>query len=76
MANITMFNDKCDEHERLHFAAQDGDLAQVERLIRAGFDINAFDSLGKTPLHWAAEGEHFEIAAFLIIKEDYSELEM
>ena len=31
-----------------------------------GSDINAFDSLGKTALHWAAKGEHLTVVAFLI----------
>jgi ankyrin repeat protein len=52
--------------ERLHFAAQDGDLGQVRRLLSEGLDINAFDDLGKTPLHYAVEKERFEVAQYLI----------
>jgi ankyrin repeat protein len=54
------------EQELLHFAAQHGDLAQIERLIVDGSDVNVFDSLGMTPLHWAAKGEHLNVVAFLI----------
>jgi len=52
--------------ERLHLAAQDGDLDAVSRLVAEGEDINAFDDLGKTPLHYAADREHVEVARYLI----------
>ena len=52
--------------ERLHFAAQEGDLDEVKRLVAEGCDINAFDELGKTPLHYAAERERFEVARYLL----------
>jgi ankyrin repeat protein len=54
------------ERERLHFAAQDGDLTTVARLIAEGSDINAFDDLGKTALHWAVKNEHLDVATLLI----------
>jgi len=54
------------ELELLHVAAQRGDLSRIERLIVDGSDVNAFDSLGMTPLHWAAKGEHLDEVAFLI----------
>jgi ankyrin repeat protein len=52
--------------EQLHFAAHDGDLARVEDLVEGGFDVNAFDEIGKTPLHYAAKKEHFEVAKYLL----------
>jgi len=61
-----MFAESGYEQELLHFAAQHGDLAEIERLVGHGSDVNAFDSLGKTPLHWAAQGEHLNAVAFLI----------
>jgi ankyrin repeat protein len=61
-----MSHDGWYEKEQLHFAAQDGDLSLIKRLLAEGFDINAFDGLGMTPLHWAAKREHLEAAAFLI----------
>jgi ankyrin repeat protein len=54
------------ERERLHLAAQDGDLAPIERLLAQGTNINAFDSIGMTALHRAAKQEDLEVAAFLI----------
>jgi ankyrin repeat protein len=59
-------DDSSHDQEELHFAAQKGDLATVDRLLADGTDINAFDELGKTALHWAAMNEHLEVAAFLI----------
>jgi len=41
--------------ERLHAAAQEGDLDEVRRLVSEGEDVNAFDELGKTPLHYAVD---------------------
>jgi ankyrin repeat protein len=52
--------------EELHFAAQDGDLPAVQRLLDDGRDVNAFDGLAKAPLHYAVESERFEVAEYLI----------
>ena len=55
------------EKEKLHIAAQEGDLAAVETLIKEGYDVNLFDSdLSRTPLHYAAIEEHIDIVRFLI----------
>jgi ankyrin repeat protein len=61
-----MCDDEWFAHERLHFAAQDGDLSLIKHLFAEGSNINAFDSLGMTALHWAAKKEHLELAAYLI----------
>ena len=37
----------------LHAAAHKGDIAEIERLIAAKFDLNARDPYGRTPLHVA-----------------------
>ena len=37
------------ERERLHFAAQDGNVEEVKRLLGIGYQPNLFDDLGKTP---------------------------
>jgi ankyrin repeat protein len=52
--------------EPLHIAVQDGDLSEVARLVEDGFDINAFDDLGKTPLHWAAKAENLKMVVLLL----------
>jgi ankyrin repeat protein len=52
--------------DQLHFAAQDGDAQRVAKLLSEGFKPNLFDTLGKTPLHYAVEKEHFEVVALLI----------
>ena len=54
------------ERERLHFAAEDGDLAEVNRLLSVGYQLNEFDDLGKTPLHYAAERGHLEVLQLLL----------
>lgn len=54
------------ERERLHRAAADGDLSEVERLVAEGAEINAFDDLSRTPLHYAAENEHYKVTAWLL----------
>jgi len=54
------------QRERLHRAAQEGDLALVEELLKRKYPINRFDSIGKTPLHYAVRGEHFAVVDRLI----------
>jgi ankyrin repeat protein len=54
------------QRERLHNAAQDGDLERVEHLLGAKYAVNRFDSLGKTPLHYAADHEHFALVDALL----------
>lgn len=53
------------EREQLHFAAQDGDCARLGELLAEGYPINAFDDLGKTALHYAVEGEHYDAVEML-----------
>ena len=38
----------------------------VKRALEVGCDINAVDSHGKTPFHWACERRHSDVAALLI----------
>jgi ankyrin repeat protein len=54
------------ERERLHDAAQSGNIEEVKRLLNEGYQPNEFDDLGKTPLHYAAEGRHLETMKLLI----------
>jgi len=41
--------------KKLHDAARDGDLAQVEKLVEQGEDVNSKDQNKFTPLHKAAQ---------------------
>lgn len=54
------------EQEQLHFAAQDGDVQAVERLLSEGCQPDEYDELGNTPLHYAAKGNHLEVMKLLI----------
>ncbi|MGI9338574.1 MAG: ankyrin repeat domain-containing protein [Gammaproteobacteria bacterium] len=50
----------------LHQAAENGDVAEVKRLIDGGADVNTKSKKGWTPLHRAAIGGQTEIALALI----------
>ncbi|SRR5579883_372199 len=54
------------EHTKLHRAAEAGDLNLVRALLNQGCPVNAFDELGKTPLHYAVLGEHFAVIESLL----------
>ena len=54
------------QRERLHSAAQDGDLAGVERWLAASYPVNRFDFIGKTPLHYAVAGNHVAVVERLL----------
>lgn len=55
----------------LHYAAQDGDLAECEALVAHGADVNALDNAHRTPLHWAVITDDREsasaVARYLIV---------
>jgi ankyrin repeat protein len=53
----------------LHFAARQGHLAVVKRLLqRKGVDINILDATKKTPAHYAEDQGHLKVVIFLIEK--------
>src|SRR6266404_8755309 len=52
--------------EQLHFAAADGDMETVTRLLNEGHQPNVFDELGKTPLHYAAERGRLNVMRLLL----------
>ena len=52
--------------EKLHRAAEEGDMARASELVREGAALNVFDDIGYTPLHYAAKNERFEIVQLLI----------
>jgi ankyrin repeat protein len=54
------------ESWQLHGAAQDGDIGLVEQLLNQRHEINLFDDIGKTPLHYAVEAGHLNIVTRLL----------
>jgi ankyrin repeat protein len=54
------------EKEQLLFAAKDGGLQRVKKLISEGLPLDLIDEAGKTALHYAAENENLELAKVLI----------
>jgi len=58
---LTATDDDWFERERSHRAAEDGDLQEVQRLVSSGVPVGAFDDMNRTPLHYAAEREHYKV---------------
>jgi ankyrin repeat protein len=50
----------------LHIAARNGDRRAVRLLLEAGVDANLLGDMGCTPLHYAREKQHAEVAQLLI----------
>ncbi len=51
----------------IHRAAEAGDLAKVKALVEGDPAlVKAKDENGRTPLHWAARGGHFEVLQYLV----------
>ena len=55
-------------NENLLFAASSGDNKKVEELLDAGADIDFFDNLSMSALHYAVEGAHRQLVHFLLAK--------
>jgi ankyrin repeat protein len=55
-----------DGRSDLHYAARDGDLAAVQKLVSEGADVNLQDKHGWTPLHFAAQALSEDVAAYLL----------
>jgi hypothetical protein len=51
----------------VHYAALNGDSAEVARLLAGGADPSAADDQGWTPLHFAAQGRHATVARALLV---------
>ena len=65
----------------IHDAVRDGDLAKVQALLKGNPDlVSSIDQWGETPLHWAADRGHKDVAELLLAskaevnaKDSYSE---
>ena len=63
---MTNFDPNKFEQQKLHDAAASGDVGEVRRLLKEGYDPNEFDDLGQTPLHYAAEQAHLSVMSALL----------
>ncbi len=50
----------------LHYAARDGNLPAVEKLVAGGAEVNLQDQLGWTPLHFAAQALSEPVTRYLL----------
>ncbi len=51
----------------LHLAASQGDLPLVRSLVQTyGHDVDARDTYGRTPMHWASEEGRLEVMQYLV----------
>lgn len=50
----------------LHYAANQGDLAQVRSLLASGAQVNLADDNGWTPLHFAAQADSVGVSEALL----------
>src|SRR5262245_816197 len=60
------FRDDWYPAEKLHRAAEDGDLERARELIRERAALNAFDAIGYTPLHHAVKNRHVSMIKLLL----------
>lgn len=54
------------EREQLHRAAAEGNLAEMQRLVVEGHELDAFDEQHMTPLHHAADQGRLEALLWLL----------
>ena len=49
----------------MHYAAREGKIESIQRLVDLGGDLTAQDFLGRTPLHLAARKGHADAVVLL-----------
>ncbi|KAK9122195.1 hypothetical protein Syun_019812 [Stephania yunnanensis] len=52
--------------DAIHAAAREGDINNILEYINNGVSVNLKDSEGRTPLHWAVDRGHLEVAELLV----------
>lgn len=52
--------------QALQASASEGDILQLQKLLKEGCPIDGADEEGRTPLHWAADRGHLEAARLLL----------
>ncbi|CAH8318254.1 unnamed protein product [Eruca vesicaria subsp. sativa] len=55
--------------DAIHEFAREGEVENLLKSIESGIQVNARDSEGRTPLHWAIDRGHLEIAKLLVDKK-------
>lgn len=65
-AQVPPSPDEVTRYQGLHAAAHSGDLATIERLVKAKADLNARDPYGRTPLHVATHARKAEAVRMLM----------
>ncbi|PWA85036.1 Acyl-CoA-binding protein, ACBP [Artemisia annua] len=52
--------------DAIHDFAREGDMENLLRCVEAGISVDAKDSEGRTPLHWAVDRGHIDVAELLL----------
>lgn len=59
----------------LHFAARDGDMLKIRKLINLGASVNEQNMRGETPLHWACSSSDVATISFLLSKGAFVDIQ-
>ncbi|KAJ9552998.1 hypothetical protein OSB04_017043 [Centaurea solstitialis] len=54
--------------DAIHGFAREGDMENLLKCVEGGASVDAKDSEGRTPLHWAVDRGHLEVAELLLNK--------